>query len=70
MIVDNPAEKLKLLRLRKGWTQDDLIDQVKSVNRTVRLYQVMISRYETNKEQPTPEIKQAIHNAIGEKIWD
>ncbi|GAA0853885.1 helix-turn-helix transcriptional regulator [Paenibacillus glucanolyticus] len=70
MIVESPAEKLKIIRLRKGWTQEDLVGEIKKRNDKLRVYQVMISRYEKSKEEPHPEIKKAINEVLGESIWE
>ncbi len=70
VVIDKPAEKLKLLRMRKGWTQEKLVEVLKEKNPKLRVYQVMISRYEKNKEEPGTEIKQAINEIFGQSLWE
>lgn len=70
MIDASPSEKLKIFRQRKDMTQEDLVEEIKRRNPRLKVYQVMISRYEKNKEEPTEAIKQAINDVIGETIWE
>ena len=69
MILESPAEKLKIMRLRKGWTQGDLVNEVQKKNQKLRIYQVMISRYENSREEPKSDIKDVLNEIFGETIW-
>lgn len=70
MYIVSPAEKLKLLRLRRGWTQENLVEQIKIAAPELNVYQVLISRYETNSEEPSPELKQILNEVLEENIWE
>ncbi|WP_260867123.1 helix-turn-helix transcriptional regulator [Paenibacillus sp. Y412MC10] len=70
MIAASPAEMLKIFRQRKEMTQEELVEEIKRRNPKLKVYQVMISRYEKNKEEPSEEIKRAINEVLEETIWE
>lgn len=67
MIIVKPSEKLKVLRTRRHWTQEELAEKIRENG--PKVYQGTVSRYETDKEEPDSVVKETIQNIFGEEIW-
>lgn len=67
MIIVKPSEKLKVLRTRRHWTQEELAERIRE--KGPKVYQGTVSRYETDKEEPDSLVKETIQNIFGEEIW-